>query len=197
MTQPLDKTALDQLFNTARTANGWTDRPLNEHQIRELYDAMKMGPTSANCSPGRFVWVNTTEGKSKLAECASEPNRARILAAPVTVIIGHDPDFAQLMPKLFPARGEMMKSYFSDPRIAESTAFRNGTLQGAYLIIAARALGLDCGPMSGFDHAKVDESFFAGTRYKSNFICGLGYGSGANPFPRNPRLSFDEVSRFA
>jgi nitroreductase len=141
--------------------------------------------------------VRSAEGKSRLAALAMDANRPKIMAAPLTVIIGHDMDFPDTMPKLFPARGEMMRQYFSQPGVAEVTAMRNGSLQGAYLILAARALGLDCGPMSGFDNAGVDLAFFAGTHIKSNFICCLGHGKPESVFPRNPRLSFEEAGRFA
>jgi 3-hydroxypropanoate dehydrogenase len=193
----LSDLALDQLFRTARTRNGWTDRPVIEQQLRELYDLLKFGPTSANCCPARFVWVRSAEGKSKLAALAAPGNAPKILAAPVTAIVGYDLDFAEQMPRLVPARGKEMQAYFSDPVVAQTTAFRNSSLQGAYLIIAARSLGLDCGPMSGFNNEAVDKEFFAGTRIKSNFICSLGYGSDENLFPRNPRLTFEESGRFA
>lgn len=194
----LDAPALDQLFRTARTRNGWSAEPVSEDQIRELYELLKWGPTSGNGSPARFVWVRSEEGKSKLAALASEANRPKIMAAPLTVIIGYDPDFGEQMPKLFPARGEAMKAMFaSSPVIAETTAFRNSSLQGAYLILAARALGLDCGPMSGFDNAGVDREFFGNTRVRSNFICSLGHGTDEKLFARNPRLTFDEACRFA
>ena len=198
MTARLGDSALDQLFRTARTRNGWTDQPVPEPLIRELYDLLRMGPTSANCCPARFVWVRSPEGKQRLSELASETNKAKILEAPLTVIIGYDLDFPDLLPKLFPAKGEVMRKHFkSDAKLAEVTAFRNGSLQGAYLILAARALGLDAGPMSGFDNAGVDAAFFAGTAIRSNFICSIGYGSDKNLFPRNPRLSFEEAGRFA
>ncbi len=198
MDTQLDGPALDTLFRTARTRNGWSPAPVSDTVIRELYDLMKWGPTSGNSSPARFVWVRSAEGKAKLAAVASEGNRPKILAAPLTVIIGYDLDFGAQMPKLFPARGEAMKSMFEkSPAIAESTAFRNSSLQGAYLIIAARALGLDCGPMSGFDNAAVDREFFAGTRILSNFLCSIGHGTEENLYPRNPRLSFEEAGRFA
>lgn len=197
MSDKLEGLALDRLFRTARTRNGWTDRPVTEDQLRELYDLLKLGPTSANCCPARFVWVRSPEGKDKLAALAMPANAQKILAAPVTVIIGHDLDFARHMPTLFPARGEQMREFFSDPGVAEVTAFRNGTLQGAYLILAARALGLDCGPMSGFSNEAVDRAFFADTRIKSNFICSVGYGSEENLFPRHPRLTFEEAGHFA
>jgi len=199
MADRLDSTALDQLFRTARTRQGWSSRPVSEQQLRELYDLLKFGPTSANCSPARFVWVRSAEGKSRLAARASEKNRPKILAAPVTVIIGYDLDFYEQMPKLIPGAGGLTyrERFHSNPEVAETTAFRNSSLQGAYLIVAARALGLDCGPMSGFDNAAVDAEFFAGTRVKSNFICSLGYGTDENLRPRNPRLDFEEAGRIA
>jgi 3-hydroxypropanoate dehydrogenase len=185
------------LFRDARTYNGWTDRAIDEGLLGRLYELVKLGPTSANSCPARFVWVRSQEGKARLSNSASDNNKSKILAAPCTVIIGYDLDFADRLPQLFPARGELMKEIFKEPQLAEVTAFRNSALQGAYLIIAARALGLDCGPMSGFDHAGVDLEFFSGTNIKSNFICCLGYGDPASLFPRNPRLSFEEAGRFA
>ena len=196
MSDRLDSAALDRLFRTARTRNAWTERSITEQQLRELYDLVKLGPTSANCCPARFVWVRSAEAKAKLAALASPANAPKILAAPVTVIVGYDLDFAEQLPRLFPARGEEMRGLFSDPLLAQVTAFRNGSLQGGYLIIAARALGLDCGPMSGFNNEAVDREFFAKTRIKSNFICSIGYGSDKDLFPRNPRLTFEESGRF-
>jgi 3-hydroxypropanoate dehydrogenase len=195
MRPSLDSSALDQLFRTARTRNGWTDQPVTDEQLRELYDLIKFGPTSYNSCPARFVWVTSAEGKDKLAALAAPNNAPKILAAPVTIIIGHDLGFAEQLPKLFPAFGEQMKEVFREPQLAEVTALRNGSLQGAYLIVAARALGLDCGPMSGFDNEAVDHEFFANTSIKSNFICSIGYGSDENLFPRNPRLTFEEAGR--
>ena len=197
MTDKLDDLALDRLFRAARTRNAWTEQRVTEQQLRELYDLMKFGPTSGNCCPARFVWVRSAQGKSRLAAFAAANNAPKILAAPVTVIIGYDLDFAEQLPKLFPARGKDMQAYYSDPLVAQTTAFRNSSLQGAYLILAARALGLDCGPMSGFNNEAVDSEFFANTRIKSNFICSIGYGSNENLFPRNPRLTFEEAGRFA
>jgi 3-hydroxypropanoate dehydrogenase len=194
---PLSAAALDQLFCSARTPNNWAPEAVDEQTVRELYDLLKWGPTSANAGPARFVWVRSAEGKSRLALHAMEPNRPKILAAPLTVIIGNDLDFPDTMPKLFPTRGEMMQQWFKQPGLTEVTAMRNGSLQGAYLIIAARALGLDCGPMSGFDNEAVDRQFFAGTRIQSNFICSLGHGKPESVFPRNPRLTFEEAGRFA
>ena len=188
--------SLDQIFRSARTYNGWTDTPVEEGMVRDLYDLLKWGPTSANSSPARFVWVRTAEGKAKLAGLASEKNRPKILEAPLTVIIGNDLDFADAMPKLMPHNAEAMQKAFAQPGMSEQTATRNGSLQGAYLIVAARALGLDCGPMSGFDNAGVDRAFFAGTRIQSNFICSIGHGNPDSVFPRNPRLTFEEAGHF-
>ena len=188
--------ALDQLFRTARTQNSFQDRPVEDSQLRALYDLLKWAPTSANASPARFVFVKSAEAKQKLAPALSEGNLAKTLAAPVTAIIGFDQDFHEKLPYLFPHTDA--KSWFDGPREGRhEAAFRNGTLQGAYLILAARALGLDAGPMSGFDAAKVDEAFFAGTAIKSNFLVNLGYGDPAGVFPRLPRLSFDEAARIA
>ncbi|OYU69913.1 MAG: malonic semialdehyde reductase [Alphaproteobacteria bacterium PA2] len=197
MTTPLSDAALDQLFTNARTRNGWTDKPVSDELIHKLYDLVKFGPTALNACPARFVWVRSEEGKKTLSDLSSEGNRAKILAAPLTAIVGYDLDFSEKLPELFPARGEAMKPMFKNPAVAEPMAFRNSTLQGAYLILAARALGLDAGPMSGFNNAAVDEAFFAGTAIKSNFICCLGYGSDENLFPRNPRLSFEDAGRLA
>lgn len=188
--------ALDIIFRNARTRNGFEDRPIAETLIQAVYDLMKWGPTSANSSPARFIFVTSKEGKEKLAPHLSEGNRGKTLSAPCCVIIGYDLEFYEKLPKLFPHTDA--KSWFlGSEDLIGRTAFRNGTLQGAYFIIAARALGLDCGPMSGFDNAGVDEAFFSGTTIKSNFLCNLGYGTDENLFPRNPRLDFDEACRFA
>lgn len=197
MKQTLPDSCLDQLFRNARTYNGWTNRAVDDKLLSQLYDLLKLGPTSANSSPARFVWVRSSEGKAQLSKLSSANNKAKILAAPCTVIVGYDLDFADWLPKLFPARGEMLKATFKEPALAEITGIRNSSLQGAYLILAARALGLDCGPMSGFDNAGVDREFFSGTNIKSNFICSLGYGDPTSLFPRNPRLSLEEAGRFA
>jgi 3-hydroxypropanoate dehydrogenase len=197
MTAVLSDDSLDLIFRSARTFNDWLDRPVDDARVRDVYDLMKWGPTSANCSPARFVWVRSPEGKIKLAELAWERNRAKILQAPLTVIIGNDLDFAAKLPKLMPHNAEALQKAFTASGMTEATAMRNGSLQGAYLIIAARALGLDCGPMSGFDNAGVDREFFAGTNIQSNFICSVGYGVPASLFPRNPRLSFEEAGHFA
>jgi 3-hydroxypropanoate dehydrogenase len=194
--QALPDSCLDQLFRSARTYNGWTGRAVDDKLLSQLYELLKLGPTSANSSPARFVWVRSSEGKAKLSNLSSANNKAKILAASCTVFVGYDLDFADSLPKLFPARGEMLKATFKEPGLAEITGFRNSSLQGAYLILAARALGLDCGPMSGFDNAGVDREFYSGTHIKSNFICSLGYGDPASLSPRNPRLSFEEAGRF-
>jgi 3-hydroxypropanoate dehydrogenase len=196
MRDAISADSLDQIFRSARTYYGWIDAPLEEGVVRDLYDLLKWGPTSANSSPARFVWVRSATGKAKLAELAWERNRAKILQAPLTVIIGNDLDFAAQLPKLMPHNAEALQKAFAAPGMTESTAMRNGTLQGAYLIIAARALGLDCGPMFGFDNAGVDREFFAGTRVQSNFICSIGYGKPESLFPRNPRLTFEEAGHF-
>ncbi|MGH6778840.1 MAG: malonic semialdehyde reductase [Bradyrhizobium sp.] len=197
MRNAISADALDQIFRSARTYQGWTDAPVEKGVIRELYELLKWGPTSANSSPARFVWLSSPEGKAKLAELAFERNRPKILRAPVTVIVGNDGAFADRLPILLPHNAEAMQKAFAAPGMAEVTAMRNGSLQGAYLIIAARALGLDCGPMSGFDNAGVDRAFFAGTHIQSNFICSIGHGDEKALFPRNPRLSFDEAGHFA
>ena len=193
MASTLADPALDQIFREARTRNGWVQETLSKAQLAEIYDLAKFGPTSANISPARFVWVVTEEAKAKLAALAMPSNGDKIKAAPATVIIGYDLDFPEKIPQLFP-HNPGAKDWFGDPVFAESAAFRNGTLQGAYLMIAARALGYDCGPMSGFSNAAVDEAFFAGTRIKSNFICCIGHGTDENLFGRSPRLSFDEAN---
>jgi 3-hydroxypropanoate dehydrogenase len=192
MGQPLSADAIDQIFRTARTRNAWTDKPVTTDDMRAIYDLARMGPTSANISPARFVWVASAEGKEKLAALAMPGNAPKIRQAPVTVIVAYDLDFAEKVPYLFPHAPEA-KAWFADPEFARVAAFRNGSLQGAYLIMAARALGFDCGPMSGFDNAKVDAAFFAGTRIESNFICSIGEGTEENLFARSPRLTFEEA----
>ncbi|MEN5208518.1 malonic semialdehyde reductase [Stenotrophomonas terrae] len=196
MSDIFNDAALDQLFRTARTQNAFQDRPVEDSQLRALYDLLKWAPTSANTSPARFVFVKSAEAKQKLAPALSEGNLAKTMAAPVTAIIGFDLDFHEKLPYLFPHADA--KAWFDGPREGRhEAAFRNSSLQGAYLILAARALGLDAGPMSGFDPAKVDEAFFAGTAIKSNFLVNLGYGDSSGIFPRLPRLSFDEAARIA
>ncbi len=190
----LDQAALDILFNTARSHRDWKDAAVGEDQLRAVYDLLKMAPTSANCSPGRFVFVASAEAKEKLRPCLSRGNLDKTMAAPVTAIVAHDLDFHERLPELYPFADA--RSWFTgNDALIEETAFRNGSLQGAYLIIACRALGLDCGPMSGFDNAKVDAAFFEGTPYRSNFLCNIGHGNGAVLEPRGPRLDFDTVCR--
>ena len=190
----IDNQAIDQLFLEARTQNAWKPDPVSEDLLRQVYDLAKMAPTSANGSPARFVMVTTPEAKERLKSHLAPTNVDKIMAAPVSVIIAHDLDFAEFMPQLFPAAGAAMKAYFaSDEKMATETAFRNGSLQGAYFIMAARALGLDCGPISGFNNAGVDAEFFPEGRIKSNFICAIGHGDPSGVWPRNPRLSFEEA----
>ena len=196
MARPIEDHSLDQLFRDARSHQHWGDEGVSETELRAIYELTKFGPTSANCSPARFVWVTSAEGKQKLASHASAQNGPKILKAPVTVIVGYDLDFAQKLPQLFPAM-PTAKDWFADPAVAQTTAIRNGTLQGGYFIMAARALGFDCGPMSGFDNAAVDAAFFAGTNVKSNFICSIGRGDPSKLAPRSPRLSFEEAGRLA
>ena len=197
MSKELHSEALNQLFVTARTHHEWTDAPVDESIVRSLYDLLKWGPTSANCCPARFVWVRSPEGKALLASLAMDSNRMKILAAPLTAIVGNALDFPATLPALFPARGEMMRQRFLQGGGIEATAMRNATLQGGYLIVAARALGLDCGPMSGFDNAAVDRAFFAGKNIQSNFICSLGYAKEDRSVARDPRLDFEEAGWFA
>ncbi len=193
MSQPLSDSALDQLFRTARTYNAFAGE-IPDETLHRLYDLLKFGPTAANSTPARFVFVKSAEAKAKLGPALDEGNRAKTLAAPVTVIVGFDEHFHEKLPVLFPHTDA--KSWFEGPREGRHVpAFRNGSLQGAYLILAARALGLDCGPMSGFNNAKVDEAFFAGTAIKSNFLVNLGQGDPASIFARSPRLGFDEACR--
>ncbi len=196
MASPLDQNALDQLFLTARSHNAWQNRPVPDELLQRLYNTFRMGPTSANCCPARIVFVKSTEAKEKLMPALSEGNRAKSMAAPITAIIAYDMKFYEKMEQLFPHVPGVRGWFDKDEQTAFTAAFRNGTLQGAYLIIAARALGLDCGPMSGFDNAMVDQLFFAGTTVKSNFICNLGYGDTSGVQPRSPRLEFDEACRF-
>ena len=188
----LSEAALDTLFRTARSANAWAPGPVSEDLLRQVYDLAKLGPTSANVSPARFLFLTTPEAKARLAPHLSNANRAKTMAAPATVIVGYDLQFADKIPQLFP-HNLGARAWFSDPEVAAVTAIRNGSLQGAYLMLAARALGLDCGPMSGFNHAGVDAEFFAGRRVVTNFVCSLGYGSQVDLFPRLPRLAFEDA----
>ncbi len=184
--------ALDTLFRTARTHWRWQDRPVTEADLRGIYDLMKWGPTSANGSPGRFVFVTSAEGKERLKPALSAGNLDKTMVAPATVIVAHDPQFYEQLPKLFP-HADARSWFAGNEALAQETAFRNGTLQGAYFIMAARALGYDCGAMSGFDKAKVDAAFFADSGWKANFLINVGYGDPAEPYERAPRLSFEEA----
>lgn len=192
MNAPLDTAALNTLFLEARSHNAWTVEPVSDQTLTELYGLLRLGPTSANCSPGRFVFVRTPEGKQRLAPAMSKGNLEKTMSAPVTVIAAWDTRFYDKLPGLFPHADA--KSWFNgSPEVALETAFRNGTLQAAYLILAARSLGLDAGPMSGFDKALVDQAFFAGTTWSTNFLINLGYGDTSKLFGRLPRLPFDEA----
>jgi 3-hydroxypropanoate dehydrogenase len=190
----ISQDSLNQIFHNARTHNAWQDKPVTDEILHQIYDSMKWGPTSANTSPGRIVFVQSAAAKQKLLGCVAPGNLEKVKAAPVTAIIAEDMEFYEKLPKLFPQTDA--KSWFTGNKdLIEKTAFRNSTLQGAYFLIAARAHGLDCGPMSGFDNAKLDAAFFSGTTWRSNFICNLGYGDHAKLFPRNPRLSFEEACK--
>lgn len=181
-----------QLFTDARTQNGYLPTPVADHTLRALYDLLKFGPTAANSSPARFQFVRSAQAKARLLACVSPGNVAKIEQAPVTVVVGMDLEFHEQLPKLFP-HADARSWFAGKPAAIQESAFRNSSLQGGYLIIAARALGLDCGPMSGFDAAKLDAAFWAGTAVKTNFICTLGQGDPARLFARNPRLSFEEA----
>jgi 3-hydroxypropanoate dehydrogenase len=194
---PLTPAAFDQLFFQAHTNNAWQDKPVADELLQRLYDTLRMGPTSMNCCPARIVFVKSQAAKEKLSPALIEGNRAKTMVAPVTVIIGYDAHFYDELPKLFPNNPKARDMFAGNTALSDITAFRNGTLQGAYLILAARALGLDCGPMSGFDNAAVDQLFFAGTNVKSNFLCNLGYGDPKGIYPRNPRLAFAEACSIA
>lgn len=196
MSHALDAAALDQLFRTARTQNAFLDKPVEDAQLHALYDLLKWGPTAANGSPARFVFVKSAEAKAKLAPALSEGNHNKTLAAPVTVIVAFDQDFHEKLPYLFPHTDA--KAWFDGPREGRHEgAFRNGSLQGAYLILAARALGLDAGPMSGFDPSKVNDAFFSESKWQVNLLINLGYGEASKLHARLPRLGFDEASTFA
>jgi 3-hydroxypropanoate dehydrogenase len=192
----LSAPALDQLFRAARTHNGWLPQPVSDDELRAIFELMKWAPTSANCSPARIVFVRSREARERLRPALSPGNVEKTMAAPVTAIIGHDLDFPETLPQLFP-HADARSWFVGKPALIETTAFRNGSLQGAFFMLAARALGLDCGPMSGFDNAKVDAEFFAGTSIRSNFLCNLGHGDPAKLFARSPRLAFDDACRIA
>lgn len=197
MSEPLSNEALDQLFRTARTYNGYVDKPVSEEQLHAIWDLMKFGPTSANCLPARIIWVTSDEAKEKLAALALPANGDKIRKAPVTAIIGMDLEFYENLPELFP-HADARSWFNTNAELAHATAFRNSSLQGAYFILAARALGLDTGPMSGFANDAVDAAFFADQpTVRSNFISTLGYGDPATIFERSPRPGFDRFNRIA
>lgn len=207
MSKPLSDDALDQIFRKARTHSAWLDQPVTNEMLQQVYDLMKWGPTSANSCPARFVFIRSKEAKERLKPTLSPGNVEKTMAAPVTVIVAYDLLFFHKLSKLFPHSPAMRDLFASNPQLVEATAKRNSSLQGAYLIIAARALGIDCGPMSGFDNAKLDEEFFGAGKecegceqeffpsghVKSNFLCNLGYGDSSKLQPRNPRLEFSEA----
>ena len=196
-TAMLDPAALDLVFRTARTYRAWDGRPVDDATLRELHELMKWGPTTGNSCPARFVFVKSAAAKARLRPALDAGNVVQTMAAPVTAIVAYDLAFYEMMPKLAPHTDA--RSWFADEPLESlrTTALRNGSLQGAYLVIAARALGLDCGPMSGFDNAKVDAEFFAGTTVRSNFLCNLGYGDPSKLHPRAPRLTFDEACKIS
>ncbi len=188
----LSDKGLDLLFREARTHRAWRPEPVSDVLLMALYDLAKMGPTSGNCCPLRVIFVKSAAAKDRLKPALASGNVEKTLSAPVTAIVGHDLAFTDRLPELSPG-SDMASSFAGKQQLIADTAFRNGSLQGAYLMLAARALGLDCGPMSGFDRKKVDAAFFAGTEIKSNFLCNLGYGDAEALRPRKPRLSFDEA----
>jgi 3-hydroxypropanoate dehydrogenase len=190
----LDDAALDTVFRAARTHNAWQAKPVGDALLQAIWELAKMPPTSANCSPARILFVRSPEAKARLVPLLLEGNRAKTAQAPVTAIIGYDLEFYEKLPRLFP-HADARAWFAGNPELIRTTAFRNGSLQGAYLILAARAIGLDCGPMSGFDNAAVDAAFFPDGNIKSNFLCSLGYGEPAGLHPRNPRLEFAEACR--
>ena len=209
MGHQLSEDGLNLLFRAAHTHTRWQQQPVSDDTLRALYDLMKWAPTSMNCSPARILFLRTPEAKQRLLPALAPGNVEKTMAAPVTAILGYDYDFFAYLPRLFPQNPAASKYFTDAPEIAEITARRNGTLQGGYFILAARALGLDCGPMSGFDNARVDEEFFGAGKaieaeekeffteghVRSNFLCNIGYGDPAGVFPRNPRLDFDEVCK--
>lgn len=195
----LDDKALDKILRSARTHNGWLDKPVTDDQIRAIYELAKWGPTSANSQPARFVFVRTKEGKERLRPALSAGNTEKTMSAPVTAIVAYDTQFYEHLPKHFPHDQSAIHWFKGEGKeaVASTTAVRNGTLQGAYLMIAARALGLDCGAMSGFNNAVVDENFFADGRFKTNFLCNIGYGDESKIFARSPRMNFKDACSFA
>ena len=194
MAKPLlNPEALDTLFRNARTHNVWLPDPVSDHLLRQIYDLMKWGPTSANSSPARIAFLRTPQAKERLKPALMAANVDKTMQAPVTAIVAYDLEFYEHVPRLFPNNPAMRRVFSSSPELIQTTAMRNGSLQGGYFILAARALGLDCGPMSGFDNSKVDAEFFPSSTWKSNFLCNLGYGDHSKLFPRNVRLDFEEA----
>jgi len=193
----LSPEGMDLIFRNARTHNGWQQKPVSDKNLRELYDLMKWAPTTMNTNPARILFLRSREAKERLKPALSPGNVDKTMAAPVTAVIAYDTEFYELLPKLFPHNQNARDIFAGAEKKAnnEKIAFRNGSMQGGYFILAARSIGLDCGPMSGFDNAKVDAEFFAGTGIKSNFLCNLGYGDPSKVMPRNPRPAFDEVCR--
>ncbi|XWJ90473.1 malonic semialdehyde reductase [Phytobacter ursingii] len=192
MSEAVSQSALNTLFYDARTHNGWQERSVSDATLAEIYALVKMGPTSANCSPARFVFIRSEEGKERLRPALSSGNLAKTLSAPVTAIVAWDAEFYERLPELFP-HGDARSWFTSSPELAEETAFRNSSMQAAYLIAACRALGLDTGPMSGFDRALVDKTFFSDTPWRSNLLVNIGYGDPSKLFGRLPRLAFDDA----
>jgi 3-hydroxypropanoate dehydrogenase len=190
----LDDWSLDLLFRDARSFSAWRPDPVTDDELRRVWDLAKLGPTSANCLPARVLFLRSAEAKEKLRPALSAGNVAKTMAAPVTAIVGHDVEFHDLLPRLFP-EADARRWFAGNHDLLETTAFRNGSLQGAYLILACRAVGLDCGPMSGFDNALVDELFFRGTSIRSNFLVNIGRGDGTHLPPRRPRLGFEEACK--
>ena len=188
----LSEESLDILFRKARTHRAWLDKPVTDDLLRQIYDLMKLAPTSGNCCPGRILFLRTPEAKERLRPILAAGNVDKTMKAPVTAVIGHDLKFYERLPKLNPQTPSMADEFVKSPELAATTASRNGSLQGGYFILAARSLGLDCGPMSGFDNAKLDAEFFP-DHVKSNFLCNLGYGDPSKLRPRSPRLDFDEA----
>lgn len=191
----VDEKGLDILFRNARSVSFWQDKPVEDALLERIYELMKWGPTAANTCPARLVFVKSKEAKEKLKPCLDAGNVEKSMSAPVVAIIGMDMEFYEKLPKLFPHNQSARSWYVGNDTLIHTTAFRNSSLQGAYFMLAARACGLDCGPMSGFNNAKLDEAFFGGTKVKSNFICALGYGDSSKLFPRGPRLEFPETCR--
>ncbi|HEC14457.1 MAG TPA: malonic semialdehyde reductase [Rhodospirillales bacterium] len=192
--KPLDDEALDALFRKARSYNGWRDETVSQDRLKAVWDLVKMGPTSANCSPARIVYVVSPKAKERLRPCLLKENVEKTLSAPVTAIVGYDLAFYDRLPDLFP-HADARAWFLGNGPLIEATAFRNGSMQGAYFMLAARALGLDCGPISGFDNDRVDGEFFPDSKVKSNFLCNIGYGDPASLYARSPRMDFDEACK--